>query len=111
MKIVKKAPGTPSANAVDRLPQWKVLVVDDENVVGTVQEHDIAWHVRTANGFSIGVEHAGTTVRATTAGTDIHVWDRDGLHLCTITTQPGKRYYGNGRRPGRPRPPQVSGMS
>ena len=61
--------------------------------------------------INLGVEHAGTTVRATTAGTDIHVWDRDGLHLCTITTQPGKRYYGNGRRPGRPRPPQVSGMS
>ena len=61
--------------------------------------------------INLGVEHAGTTVRATTAGTDIHVWDRDGLHLRTVITQPGKRFYGNDRRPGRPRPPKVSGMS
>jgi putative transposase len=61
--------------------------------------------------INLGIEHAGTTVRATTAGTDIHVWDRDGLHLRTVITQPGKRFYGNDRRPGRPRPPKVSGMS
>lgn len=61
--------------------------------------------------INLGVEHAGTTVQATTGGADIVIWDRDGLHLRTVTTQPGKRYYGNGRRRGRPRPPQVSGMS
>lgn len=61
--------------------------------------------------INLGVQHAGTTVLATTGGADIVIWDRDGLHLRTVTTQPGKRYYGNGRRPGRPRPARVSGMS
>jgi hypothetical protein len=61
--------------------------------------------------INLGVEHAGTTVLATTGGADIVIWDRDGLHLRTVTTEPGKRYYGNGRRAGRPRPAQVSGMS
>jgi putative transposase len=53
--------------------------------------------------INLGVEHAAATVLATTAGPDIHVWDRDGLHLRTVTTQPGRRYYGNGKRAGRPR--------
>jgi transposase InsO family protein len=61
--------------------------------------------------INLGVAHAGTTVLATTAGPDVHIWDRDGLHLRTVTTQPGKTFYGNGQRTGRPRTPKVSGMS
>lgn len=61
--------------------------------------------------INLGSEHAGTVVLATTAGTDIHIWDRDGLHLRTVATKPGTRFYGNGRRPGRPRTPKLSGMS
>lgn len=61
--------------------------------------------------INLGVEHAGTTVLATTASADIVIWDRDGIHLRTVTTIPGKAFYGNGRRPGRPRSGEVSGMS
>ena len=53
--------------------------------------------------INLGVQHAGAVVQVTTSGSDIVIWDRDGLHLRTVTTQPGTRYYGNGRRPGRPR--------
>lgn len=67
-----------------------------------------AIHVRMIR-IQLGVEHAGSTVLTTYAHDDIHVWDRDGLHLRTITVIPGKGHYGNGRRPGRPGPPKVSG--
>jgi len=67
-----------------------------------------AIHVRMIR-IQLGVEHAGRTVLTTYAHDDIHVWDRDGLHLRTITVIPGKGHYGNGRRPGRPGPPKVSG--
>ncbi|MHB1165078.1 MAG: DDE-type integrase/transposase/recombinase [Candidatus Nanopelagicales bacterium] len=59
-------------------------------------------HVRMAR-ILLGIEHANSTVLTTTDGNDIHIWDRDGIHLRTVTTIPGTRYYGNGRRPGRPR--------
>lgn len=56
--------------------------------------------------IQLGIEHAHTPVMVTTDGPDIHIWDRDGLHLRTVTTQPGQSYYGNGRRMGRrPRKP------
>jgi len=51
----------------------------------------------------LGIEHAGTTVLGTFDADTIQVWDRDGIHLRTITVKPGTTYYGNGRRPGRPR--------
>lgn len=58
----------------------------------------------------LGVQHAHATVLGTFDHQRINVWDRDGLHIRTITTTPGRRYYGNGRRPGRPKPPsQLSG--
>lgn len=61
---------------------------------------------------NLGSEHAGSTVLATTAGPDVAIWDRDGLHLRTVTLEQGKTFYGNGRRLGRrPRKQQVSGMS
>lgn len=56
-------------------------------------------HVR----INLGIAHANSTVLATTSGTEIAIWDRDGLHLRTVTTQPGRKFYGHGRRPGRPR--------
>lgn len=65
-------------------------------------------HVRDVR-IQLGIEHAGTTVLTTYADDDIQVWDRDGLHLRTITLTPDRNYYGNGRRTGRPRPPKVSG--
>lgn len=61
--------------------------------------------------IQLGVEHAGHTVLITTDGDDIHVWDRDGIHLRTITTVPDRNYYGNGRRLGRlPANRKLSGM-
>jgi hypothetical protein len=68
--------------------------------------------VRTHNvRIQLGIEHADHTVLITTDDNDIHVWDRDGIHLRTITTVPGSSYYGNGRRMGRrPRKPELSGM-
>ncbi len=33
--------------------------VDSDSIVQSVREHDIAWHAGPANGWSIGVEHAG----------------------------------------------------
>jgi putative transposase len=65
-------------------------------------------HVRDIR-IQLGIEHAGSTVLTTYANHDIHVWDRDGLHLRTITVTPDRNYYGNGRRSGHPRPPELSG--
>lgn len=56
--------------------------------------------------INLGMPHAHTQVLATTAGPHIVIWDRDGLHLRTIETSPGKTYYGVTRRaPRRPRNP------
>lgn len=52
--------------------------------------------------INLGVAHAGVTVMTTTDGPHIHLWDRDGLHLRTITTEPGRNFYGNGQPSGRP---------
>jgi putative transposase len=65
-------------------------------------------HVRDIR-IQLGIEHAGSTVLTTYANDDIHVWDRDGLHLRTITVIHDRNYYGNGRRRGRPRPTELSG--
>lgn len=62
-------------------------------------------HVRMIR-VMLGADHAGATVMTTSDGPDIHIWDRDGLHLRTVTTTAGQRYYGNGRRP---EPHQLSG--
>lgn len=47
------------------------FVVDSDNVVQTVREKDVAWHARSANPFSIGVEHAGS------AAQNAAQWDDD----------------------------------
>jgi transposase InsO family protein len=48
----------------------------------------------------LGIEHAGDAVLVTTDGLAIQIWDRDGLHIRSVTRIPGQTYYGNGRRRG-----------
>jgi transposase InsO family protein len=93
-------PAPPAGHALDHGPE--LLHRRTVNPQGTVRIHMVR--------IQLGIEHAGATVQATIDGADIHLWDRDGLHLRTVTTIPGQRYYGNGRRLGRrPRPRQLSG--
>jgi putative transposase len=62
--------------------------------------------------INLGVRHGDATVLTTTDGPDIHIWDRDGLFLRTVTLQPDRRYYGTGRPTRKtPRTTQLSGMS
>jgi N-acetyl-anhydromuramyl-L-alanine amidase AmpD len=75
-----QAPKTATA-AVDMARNWAALPsskvsahygVDSDHVVQMVQEHDIAWHVRSANPFTIGVEHAGSAAASPLDWTDAY---------------------------------------
>lgn len=92
--------------ASDRGPGAAIDQHIDQRVAdakGTVRAHMVR--------IQLGIEHADHTVLITSDDLDIHVWDRDGIHLRTITKTPGRTYYGNGRLMGRrPRKPEVSGM-
>lgn len=50
--------------------------------------------------IQLGRENAGAIVLTTTEGDLVHIWDKDGLHLRTITLETGRRYYGNDATPG-----------
>jgi putative transposase len=50
--------------------------------------------------IQLGREHAHTTVITITDQAIITIFTTDGTHLRTITTEPGRRYYGNGKPPG-----------
>lgn len=70
-----------SANAAENLQSWTAgpnasqaswhYAVDSDSVTQSVLEKDISWHAGPANGFSIGVEHAGK------AGQTTAEWDDD----------------------------------
>lgn len=66
-----EAPKTPNA-AHNMAANWAALPssrvsahygVDSDHVVQMVDEADTAWHARTANPFSIGIEHAGSAAQ------------------------------------------------
>lgn len=62
--------------------------------------------------INLGVPHAHSHVLVTTACSEVVIWDRDVLHIRTVTTRPDKTYYGvTTRAPRRPRPAKPSGMS
>lgn len=50
--------------------------------------------------IQLGRHNAGAIVLTTTEGDLVHIWDKDGLHLRTITLEAGRRYYGNDVTPG-----------
>lgn len=53
--------------------------------------------------IQLGHEHAGTQVTAVITGQNVSIFDAHGSHIRSLTLQPGKTYYSNGRpRGGRP---------
>jgi N-acetyl-anhydromuramyl-L-alanine amidase AmpD len=67
-----QAPKTATA-AIDMAKNWTALPsskvsahygIDSDHIVQMVQEKDIAWDVRHANGFTIGIEHAGSAAQS-----------------------------------------------
>lgn len=50
---------------------WHYMV-DDNSITQSVHEHDIAWHAGPANGYSIGVEHAGRAAQTASEWADTY---------------------------------------
>lgn len=50
--------------------------------------------------INVGGEHARQQVIAVINGRKISIFDAAGEHLRTVTTTPGRRFYGNGRPRG-----------
>lgn len=62
--------------------------------------------------INLGMPHAHSHVLVTTAGPEVVIWDRDGIHIRTVKTRPNQTYYGVTKRaPRRPRQAKPSGMS
>lgn len=56
---------------------------------------------KTRASIYLDAPHHGTTVTVMATEQTITIFDAAGHHIKTITLEPGKRYYGNGRRGGR----------
>jgi transposase InsO family protein len=73
--------------------------------------HHITYAKVTINGYAaangsliqLGREHARENVITITDQTTINIFAGDGEHLRTVTIEPGRRYYGNGKPPGKPK--------
>jgi transposase InsO family protein len=56
---------------------------------------------KTLGGYwiGLGIQHAGSDVVVMVEDTTISIFDHQGTHLRTVTTTPGRTYYGTGRPP------------
>lgn len=59
----------------------------------------------------LGHEYARTQVSVLVTAESLNIFDTNGTHIRTVNLEPGKTYYGNGRRRGRPQRPRSSTLT
>lgn len=70
---------------------------------GKISVHHVA--------IQLGYEHAGSTVTIVLTGEHVAIFDARGTHIRSVTLEPGRTYYSNGRPRGRRTRTRVSRLT